>query len=245
MKIFLLLMGMASQVSASSITVLAASSLTDVLPRVAQQWKEQGGDEVIFSFEASSRLARQIENGVPADLFASADHEWMDYLQEKGRLLSDSRRVLAGNALILIVPAGSSIRSLADLRNPTVKTLALAGENVPVARYAKVALQSAGLWEKTRAKIVRADNARTVLRWVAEGHADAGVVYRTDALGEARVKVVLEFPEWIHPSISYPVAVLKQSSVPARALAFLKFCIGPEARKTWKKAGFVLPAVMP
>lgn len=221
------------------VLVLAASSLTDVLPVVGTAWKaKHPDDELVFSFDGSSRLARQIEAGAPADLFLSADEEWVDELHGKGLLDDTTRRDLAGNELVVIVPgdAGWVPRSANDLVK--AKKLALAAENVPVARYARASLEKLGLWKKIESKLVRGDNVRATLKWVLLGEADAGIVYRTDALAENKVKVAFALPASSHPPIRYAAAVLKGAQSPGEARSFLEFCAGDEARPLWRKAGF-------
>lgn len=230
--------------SPEGLTVLAAASLTDVLPKVATAWKASGGGDVAFSFDASSRLAKQVEAGVPADAFFSADREWMDYLEQRGLLTPGTRGDLLGNALVLVVPSGAAWvpKSAADLASPSLEHLALAGENVPAGRYARAALQSQGAWDAVKDRVVSGDNVRTTLAWVAKGEAEAGTVYTTDARVEPRVKVAFTFPETSHPPIVYPAAALKSSAHPKAAAAFLTFCRGKEARALFEAAGFtVLP----
>jgi molybdate transport system substrate-binding protein len=226
--------------SALPLRVLAASSLTNVLPQVGNAWTKKSNIDVQFSFDATSRLAVQVEEEAPADVFFSADSDWMDRL-EKRQLVDSSTRVdLLSNELVLIVPtkAISPPATLDDLRSSDVKKIALAGENVPVSKYARAAFERGGVWDMVQNKLVRGDNVRSILQWVAEGVADAGVVYRTDVKIEPRVKVAISFAPSTYPDITYPAAVVKKSKRAEDAKSFLAFCRSADARAIFKKAGF-------
>ena len=206
-----------------AIVVLAAASMTDVLPAVAKAWSELGHPEVRFSFDATSRLARQIEAGIPADLFVSADLEWMDFLSRQGLIRDGARVDLAGNSLVAIVPSIStlSVRGPPDLVGPAVKRLALGFESVPAGKYGRAALARAGVWQELSARVVTGANVRSVLAWVARGEAEAGVVYATDAHSEPRVRIAFVFAADSHPPIVYSAAVLRDSSRRGRLLTSL------------------------
>ncbi|MBI3299644.1 MAG: molybdate ABC transporter substrate-binding protein [Elusimicrobia bacterium] len=221
------------------LTVLAASSLVDVLPRLAEAWTRESGVRVALSFDASSRLAKQAEEGW-GDVFISADAAWAAYLEGKDAVLGP-RRLLAGNRLVAVVSSSSAVRiaSAADL--PEARHLALAGENVPAGRYATAALERFGVWDAVKGGVVRGDSARTALKWTASAEADAGIVYATDAAAEPRVRVAFEFPADSHPPIVYPGLVLRRSKRPKDAAGFLDYCAGPSARELWKAAGFLPP----
>ena len=223
------------------LSVLAASSLTEVLPKVAAAWKDRGGIGVVFSFDASSRLAKQVEAGVPADAFFSADQEWMGVLDKAGQLAPGTRIDLLGNHLVLVVPADATWvpRSSRELLSPSLSHLALAGENVPAGKYARAALAKEGVWDAVQARVVSGDHVRTALGWVAKGEAEAAIVYTTDAKVESRVQVAFTFAEQSHPPIVYPAAALKASARAQDAAAFLLFCRGPEARGIFEAAGFI------
>jgi molybdate transport system substrate-binding protein len=227
--------------AAAKLTVFAAASMTDVLPKIADAWRKRGGREVIFSFDASSRLAKQIKEGAPADVFVSADEEWMDFAAKEALIEPKSRRDIAGNDLVVIVPSASTLaaKDAASVDYAALPKLALAGENVPAGKYAQAALTALGAWDEVKAKLIRGDNVRTVLGWVASGEAPAGVVYRTDALSAgAKVKVLAAFPASTHPAIVYPAAVVKASKAADAASAFLAFCAGADGRKLFEEAGF-------
>jgi len=217
--------------------VLAAASLTDVLPEVAVAWRARGGVPVRFSFAATSRLAPQALAGAGADLFFSADEAWIRWLEARGGVSADRVHTFLGNDLVVVVPRGAPAP-----RGPEgllgVKHLALAGENVPAGRYAKEALVSTGVWDSLADRVVRGGSVRGALEWVARGEAEAGIVYGTDALAEPRVTVAFTFPESSHPPIRYPAAVLESSTHPAEAEAFLAFAAGPEGARIFRAAGF-------
>lgn len=225
---------------AKPVTVLAAASLTDVLPKVGEAWTAAGHAPVKFSFDASSRLAKQVEAGLAADVFVSADLEWMDYLEQRKLLAAGSRGVVLGNRLVIAVPSASPLvfPDARPLASADVKHLALAAETVPAGKYGRAALAWVGIAKDVESKIVSGDNVRTVLAWVASGEADAGLVYATDARAEARVKAAYTFPVTAHPPIVYPAAALASAADGAAARGFLAFLRGPQARALFEGAGF-------
>lgn len=237
------LLAAAAWAAEPGLTVLAASSLTESLQRVGDAWAAAGHPPVTLSFDASSRLARQVEAGAPADLFFSADQEWMDHVAARGLVDPASRVNLLGNTLVVVVPAAStlSVTSVADLARPEVQHLALAGEPVPAGRYARAALRALGGWEAVQERVVSGDNVRATLAWVAAGEAEAGVVYATDARIEPRVKVAWTLPASAHPPVVYPAAVVTTSKNPAEAAEFLLFCRSVDAMAVFRAAGFTPP----
>jgi molybdate transport system substrate-binding protein len=222
--------------------VFAAASLTDALAEVDRAFTARTHIEVRASFAASSVLAKQIEAGAPADVFFSADLDWLDYLQKRGLLKVGSRRDVLGNALVLIAPADSPVHLKIAPRFDLAGTLAggrLATgdpDSVPVGRYARAALTQLGVWDGVAARLVRAENVRAALEYVARGEAALGIVYRTDAQAEKRVRVVDTFPADTHPPIIYP-AVLT-SGARARAPQLLDFLSSDEARGIFVRYGF-------
>lgn len=226
--------------------ILAAASLTDVLPAVAAAWAREGGGRVRFSFDATSRLAPQAVEGAPADVFFSADWAWMDWLEERGGVVPGSVRDFLGNTLVVVVPADRPApdgpRGLLALDR-----VALAGENVPAGRYAQEALEALGLWDSLSARVVRGGSVRGTLGWVSRGEVDAGVVYRTDALAQPAVRVAFPVPAGTHREVRYPAAVLSSSRHPVSADAFLDFAAGPAGRELFRSAGFEVgsPTVAP
>jgi molybdate transport system permease protein len=228
-----------AQSSDQGILVLAAASLTDVLPRVAEAWTRQGGAPVHFSFDATSRLAPQAIEGAPADLFFSADEAWMSWLEERGGVVASTEQRFLGNSLVVVVPAGAHAPA-GPAGLVGIQKLALAGENVPAGRYAREALEATGVWAKVKEHVIRGGSVRGTLEWVARGEVGAGIVYGTDAIAEPRVSVAFTFPEDTHQPVRYPVAVLAGSKHPALARAFLDFAAGPTARGIFESAGFTV-----
>ena len=229
------------------IVVLAASSLQETLPVVAAAWTAKGHPPVTFRFDASSRLAKQIEAGIPADAFFSADRDWMDVLERAGRLAAGTRQDLVGNTLVAVVPASSRlvIASASDLAQPAVARLGLAGENVPAGKYGRAALRSIGVEDAVQGRIVNGDPVRTVLKWVATGEVSAGIVYATDARVEPRVRVAFPFAAGSHPAVVYPMAVLKDAAHAREAGSFLAACRSPEGMAVFLAAGFTAAPLAP
>jgi molybdate transport system substrate-binding protein len=226
-----------------TVLVFAAASLTNVLGELSQDWEKSSGVRVKLSFAASSMLARQIEAGGKADVFISADQEWMDYLQARDLIDKPTRRNLAGNRLVLIAPADSKLELTVA---PGFGLAAALGtqrlatgdpDTVPVGRYARSALTSLGIWDEIQDRLVRADNVRSAMMFVARGEVPLGIVYTTDALADSKVRIVDTFPENTHPPITYPGAVTRGAG--SEAIAFLDSLARPAARATWKKYGFL------
>ena len=196
------------------ILVAAAASLTDVLKELSAAYQSKGKNIVNFNFGPSSTLARQIEEGAPADVFFSADLAQMDNLNKKGRLEPGMRKNLLSNQLVIIVPADSklAIGSPKDLLKPEVKRIALAEpSSVPVGVYSSKYLSDEGLWEKVKPKVVPVLDVRATLASVESGNVEAGFVYKTDAAISKKVKIVFEVPIDKGPKITYPVAIIKES----------------------------------
>lgn len=215
--------------------VLAAASLQEALTEAAGAWTAQGHAEPVLSFAGTSALARQIEQGAPADLFVSADEEWMDTLEGKSLLRTGTRVDLMGNRLVLVTRTGGTVRALADIGQGK---LALADPAaVPAGRYAEAALESLGLWQGLEDNVVPAENVRAALALVERGEAPLGVVYATDAQASDAVEVLESFPAESHPPIRYPAAVLAGSQHPDAA-GFLAFLSSAEARRIFAARGF-------
>lgn len=230
--------------------VFAAASLAGALDRAAAAWQAQGGARASIAYAGSSALARQIEQGAPADLFLSASGEWMDAVEAAGLLRAGSRREFLGNALVLArhgpgaapVEIGSGYDLAAALGDGPL-AMALT-EAVPAGIYGRAALTGLGLWDEVAGKVAEAADVRGALMLVATGAAPLGVVYATDAAAEPRVSVVGAFPEGSHPPIRYPAAVVAGSGH-AQAGAFLEFLSGPEAGAIFAEAGFTVPGAGP
>lgn len=233
----------ATSLSAVELTVHAAASLTDAMKEIGAAYEKESGDKVQFNFGASNMLARQIEEGAPADVFFSADEAKMDALERKDLLLPGTRRGLLSNSLVIVVAADSGgwPKSASDLTKPEYKKLALAEpRSVPAGIYAREYLEKLGLWEAVKERIVPTENVRAALAAVESGNVDAGIVYKTDALISKKVKVAVEISGAEAPKISYPVAVVKSSKEPERAKKFADYLAGPAARAVFEKFGFTL-----
>ena len=219
------------------ILVLAAASLTDALPEVARLWEEGGGAPVEFSFAATSRLAPLALQG-NADMLISADREWMDWLVERGGARADGVVALLGNVLVVVAPVATTSppRTLADLTE--VSRLVLAGETAPAGRYARAALEEAGVWDGLGGRVVRGESVRSALEWVARGEAAAGIVYRTDVAVHDGVELAFSLPSAVSSPVVYPGAVLTDATRPAAAAEFLAFLGSPRAQGVFADAGF-------
>jgi len=237
------LQGAAAQQPAS-VTVSAAISLKDALDELGHMYEQSHvGVKIMFNYGASGMLQHQIEQGAPVDIFFSAAEKQMDTLQSEGLIIPATRQDLVANQLVLITPASSTgVKDFQDLARPEVKVIAL-GEptTVPAGMYGRQVLEHLGLLAATEKKIVFAKDVRSVRTYVETGDADAGLVYRTDAQGSSKVRVVAAAPAGSHDPILYPVALLKQSREPAAARSFLEYLSGPEARAVFAKHGFVAP----
>jgi molybdate transport system substrate-binding protein len=239
-----------AQAQSPGVTIFAAASLKTALDDIAAAWQKETGKSARISYAASGALARQIEAGAPADIFISADVPWMDYVADRKLIKPDTRRNLLGNALVLVVPADSKAEPL-EL-NAQTDLLGLLGsdgrlalgepKSVPAGAYAQKALASLGLWDKLKGRLAQTESVRATLVFVARGEAPAGIVYRSDAHAEPKVKVLGTFPESSHAPIVYPVAIIAASANPD-AKAFLDFLAGPTASAIFKRESFdVLPS---
>src|SRR5437773_4707973 len=238
-----LLFTMESYAHADEILVSAAASRTDVLKEIAGAYQAKSKHTVKFNFGPSSGLARQIEEGAPADIFFSADLPQMDSLDKNGRLEPGSRKNLLSNQLVIIVPAESklAITSPKDLLKPEVKKIALAEPtSVPVGVYSSKYLEGEGLWGKVKEKVVPVLDVRATLASVESGNVEAGFVYKTDAAISKKVKVAFEVPIEKGPKIVYPVAIVKESKKKEAARDFMNFVLGPAAKDSFKKFWFVI-----
>lgn len=220
--------------------VLAAASLQESMTAAADQWARAGHPRPVVSFAASSALARQAEAGGAADLFVSADEQWMDALERAGRIVRGTRADLVRNRLVVIAPAGRgervTIRNLA--RVLSAGPLAMADPAaVPAGRYGQAALTRLGAWNAVEGRVVRAADVRAALALVERGAAPYGIVYATDARASRGVRVVGVFPEESHPPIVYPVARLSTGRN-AEAEAFRRFLLSRQGRVIFARYGF-------
>ena len=248
-SILLLLLGSASSVSASAqdakLVIFAAASLKDALDEVNAAFQHEKGQDTATSYAASSTLAKQIEAAAPADIFISADLDWMDYLAKRNLVKLETRANLLGNRVVLIAPVNSAVQLAigpnfllaAALGNGR---LAIADPNsVPAGKYGKAALEALGAWSSVADRLAPAENVRATLALVSRGETPLGIVYQTDGDADKGVKIVDTFPENTHPPIIYPIAVVTSSTNPATVdyLAYLK---SPVARGIFEKNGFTV-----
>src|SRR6516164_7954618 len=227
----------------NKLVIFAAASLKDALDEVNAAFQRDKGPETATSYAASSTLAKQIEAAAPADIFISADLDWMDYLAKRNLIKPETRANLLGNRLVLIAPANTGGKLDIAPNFPLAHALgngrlAIADPNaVPAGRYAKAALESLGVWSSVTDKLAPAENVRATLALVSRGEAPLGIVYQTDANSDKGVQIVGAFPDNTHPPIVYPIAVVAASTNPG-APGYIAFLRSPAARSIFEKQGF-------
>ena len=230
-----------------AVTVFAAASLKNVLDDAGQALQSKGGSKPIVSLAASSALAKQIEQGAPADLFISADSDWMDYVADKGLIRTQSRTTIATNSLVLIAPASSTaeieIKPGADLAGLLGDgRLAVADvKAVPAGKYAKAALENLQIWAQLEGRLAQSENVRAALALVSRGEAPLGIVYGSDARSDPSVRIVSIFPENTHPPVVYPAAVTASAKSPEAAAGLIGFLTSAEGRAILAENGFGPP----
>lgn len=235
----------ASPALADDVTVFAAASLTDALDRIAAQWSEETGQMAVMSYAGSSALARQIQQGAPADIFISASEEWMDAVQASGDIRPDTRRDLLGNSLVLIAHGDATPVTIDKTLDLTAMldggrlSMAMV-DSVPAGIYGKAALTHLGLWDAVAPMVAQSDNVRSALTFVARGEAPLGITYATDAAAQDDVTILGTFPADSHDPIVYPAAVTAQSDND-QAQAFLDYLSSDAARAVWTEFGFTTP----
>ena len=233
------------QAADKAITVFAAASLKESMDEAAAKFGKETGQQVVVSYAASSALARQIEQGAPADVFVSADLDWMDYLQQRNLIDAATRHDLLGNTLVLVAPTASSARAFALRKGGDLLPLLGADgrlavalvDSVPAGKYAKASFESLGMWDALQPRLAQAENVRAALLLVARAEAPLGVVYGSDARAEPRVRVLAVFPPGSHPDIVYPVARVLASRQ-AQAAAFVRWLQTPAAGAIFRAHGF-------
>lgn len=234
----------AGHARAEDIVVFAAASLKESLDEVGRQHQAGGPDRILVSYAASSALAKQIEAGAPADVFISADLEWMDYLTARNLIKPATRVDLLGNSLVLIAPKDSAVALKlvpgADLAGALKGGKLAMGDpdHVPAGKYGKAALEKLGMWASVQGSVARAENVRAALAFVARGEAPLGIVYGTDAVAEKAVKIVDTFPAGSYPPIVYPAAETT-SAAKAGSARFLAYLRSAEAKSIFQRFGFV------
>lgn len=247
----LLFTAMPPALAQESPIIFAAASLKNALDNINAAWNEEAGKEATISYASSSALAKQIEEGAPADVFISADLDWMQYLAERDLIDPDTEVRLLGNRIVLIAAADSD----ADIAiEPGFDLAGLLGDErlamgsvdaVPAGRYGKAALESLGVWDSVADKVAQAENVRAAMALVSLGEAPLGIVYQTDAAADPEVRIVGLFPEDTHPPIIYPVALTADTANPAAA-EFLAFLRSEKAAELFEEQGFsvLLPAMV-
>jgi molybdate transport system substrate-binding protein len=226
---------------AANVTVFAAASLTDALKEIAKTYEVKTGDKIVYNFSGSNVLARQIEQGAPADIFFSADEAQMDNVTKAGLIDPATREDLLLNTLVIVAPSDSPLANFAppDLAKPNIQRIALADPKaVPAGVYAKAYLTKIGLWSKIERKVVPTANVRAALAAVESSDAEVGMVYKTDARTSKSAKVIYAVPQADGPKITYPIAMVKASTSDA-AKKFLSYLESPEARAVFAHDGFL------
>jgi molybdate transport system substrate-binding protein len=235
----------AAHAQGRDLLVFGAASLKNALDDADAQYQRDAGHKIVVSYGASSALAKQIENGAPADIFISADLDWMDYVAEHKLIKPETRFNLLGNKLVLIAPADSRINLTIGPNFPLAQALgndrlAMAEPSaVPAGKYGKAALEALGVWSSVAGKIAPAQDVRATMLLVSRGEAPLGIVYQTDAAADKGVKIVGAFPESTHPPIIYPLAITATSTNP-EAAAYVQFLKSAVAKPAFERQGFAL-----
>jgi molybdate transport system substrate-binding protein len=223
------------------VSISAAASTREPIERLAASFRTQTGVSVNISLGASSTLAKQIEEGGPADVFLAADEDWADYLEHAG--LVARRQDLLTNRLAVVVPGPpgqarrlGALSKIEDLEG--VERLALAGPAVPAGKYARVALTRAGIWERVKQRVISGKDVRATLVFVEQGEVDAGIVYKTDALVSSRVHSILDVPAELHPPIRYPLLLIRRPALRPEAKRFYDYLASPAGKAVFRDAGF-------
>ena len=237
--------GNAPEAQSGKVLVFAAASLKTALDEINAQWQGRTGKRAVVSYAASSALAKQIEQGAPADIFISADLDWMEYLAERKLIRPETRSDLLSNRLVLIAPKGTNLQ--VDIK-PGFPLASLLGQGhlalantdaVPAGKYSKAALEMLGVWELVKGRIAQAENVRAALLLVSRGEAPLGIVYESDAVSDPSVVTVGILPDATHPRITYPIALTSGSTSPD-AGGFLDELKSPQARTIFEKQGFTM-----
>jgi molybdate transport system substrate-binding protein len=235
----------AAQAQGGDLVVFAAASLKNALDAVNAQWQRETGKKALISYGASSTLAKQIEQGAPAQMFISADLDWMEYLAQKNLIKPETRSNLLGNRIVLIAhkdkaqsidikPGFDLAKALGDGR------LSMANvDSVPAGKYGKAALEKLGVWNSVSGKLAQAENVRAALLLVSRGEAPLGIVYQTDAAADSNVKIIGTFPEDTHPPIIYPVALTATANL-SDAMPFLDYIKSAKAKPLFEAQGFTV-----
>lgn len=226
-----------------TLLVFAAASLRESLDAVNAEWVKRGGAKPVVSYAASSALAKQLDGGAPAQVFISADLDWMDYAEKRGLIQPATRRNLLGNKLALVAPATSKVQAkiapgfpLAQLLGPSGRLALGDPQHVPAGKYARAALEKLGVWDSVANRVAAAESVRAALVLVARDEAPSGIVYETDARAEPRVRIVADFGTGLHPPVIYPAALVTGANAPAAA--YLRFLSSAQAKAVFQRYGF-------
>jgi molybdate transport system substrate-binding protein len=234
-----------AQAQGTDVLVFAAASLKNALDAINAQWRKETGRKAAISYASSAALARQIEQGAPAQMFISADIPWMDYVDKKGLIRPETRSNLLGNRIVLIAPRDKApavdIKPGFDLAKVLGDGRLAMGnvDTVPAGRYGKAALEKLGLWASVSGKLAQAENVRAALLLVSRGEAPAGIVYQTDAASDPNVRIIGTFPEDSHPPIVYPIALTANATHP-NAAALLAYIRSDKAQRLFEAQGFTV-----
>lgn len=227
--------------AAQKIVVFAAASMKDVIDTAAENFKAENGVEVVASYASSSALAKQIEAGAPADIFISADQDWMDYLQQRNLIDTASRAVIAGNALVIV--GDKNVKSAEPLEILKAGRFSMGDpSNVPAGKYGKAALEKLGIWGDVSSHAVFTENVRVALQYVARGEVNSGIVYASDGAQVPELKELYRFAAVSHAPIVYPAALVEKAGATSAAKAFLAFLQGDAGQAIIKSKGFVSAA---
>jgi molybdate transport system substrate-binding protein len=237
----LALFTISASLSAAEVRVFAAVSLTEALEEIARAYESRSGDDIVFHFGASPLLARQIEQGAPADLFLSADEARMDTLVRKNLIVPSTRVSVLSNSLVIVVPEDGDLTLTSPVELTRAGKIALAEpSSVPAGVYARAWLQRIGLWDRVAAKIIPTDNVRAALAAVESGNVDAAIVYKTDARIAKRSRIAYEVPRIDAPAISYPFALLRNAEQRDAAMRFLVHLRSKAALRIFANHGFLI-----
>ena len=239
------LVQMPAQAQSGDIVIFAAASLKNALDAINKQWQKEMGKKATISYASSPALAKQIEQGAPAQIFIFADVDWMDYLAQKNLIKPETRSNLLGNRIVLIAPKDKAqsieVKPGFDLAKVLGEgRLSMANvHTVPAGKYGKAALEKLGVWTSVSSKLAQAENVRAALLFVSRGEAPAGIVYQTDAASDSNVKIIGMFPEDTHPPIIYPIALTANATHPDAA-AFLAYVRSDKAKPLFEAQGFTV-----
>lgn len=222
------------------LTVSAAASLKEVMADIEKDFEKNSNVDLVFNFGASGSLQQQIEQGAPCDVFISAGQKQMNTLEEKSLLLSDTRKDLLKNSLVLIGPKDTTLEKLSDIEGSSIKHIAMGDpSSVPAGKYADEVIEKLNIKDDISSKLVFAKDVKEVLAWVSSGNAEVGFVYKSDALVSDSVKTIETIDEQYHSPITYPIAAINSSKNPNECKSFIDFLFNETSKKTFEKYGYI------